>query len=71
MDFVPWQQLEDDPHRNRRTMSYIFNPMVYGQAIMLSCSLLPEILQNILTAGVFSVCTYVADCCSTEGGIST
>lgn len=58
-------------HRNQSTMSYSFNPIVYGQAIMLSCSPLPEILQNILTAELLAVCTYIADPCRIEGGIST
>lgn len=52
-------------------MFYIFNPMVYGRAIMLSRSPLPEIWQNILTTGVFAVCIYIADCRSTERGFST
>lgn len=71
MNFITLQWLEDNPHRNQKTMSYFFNPMVYGRAIMLSCSPLPEILQNFLTAGVFAVCTYIADCCSIGGGFST
>lgn len=58
-------------HRNQSTMSYSFNPIVYGQAIMLSCSPLPEILQNILTAELLAVCIYIADPCRIEGGIST
>lgn len=71
MKSVTLQWLDDDPCKNQRTLSYIFNQMVCGLTTMLSSSPVPEVAQSILTAGDFAVCTHIADRCSLWGGLPT